>query len=194
MTARSEDRDDLSARLKNPVLSMLLGFAAIYGLVTSGMLSIETFWGPRGASASFAFAINLLIVGTIWGLSKLGPSIPRTVALFVLLAFAAVLPFGATVEILMQLRARNFLGLWYWKTLGLLAANLLVFAGAIWGLWRLKLRSAFKRSREPVSPATRRTKLLFGLSGAVSILAMTADPSCGRTARMYRPSSPSSRS
>jgi hypothetical protein len=174
MTATNEDRDNLPVRLKAPALSMLLGFVAIYGVVTSGMLAVDTFWGPRGASASFALAINLLIVGTIWGLSWLKPSIPRTAALLVLLAFAAVLPFGATAEILTQLRARNFLGLWHWKTLLLLAANVLVFAGAIWGLWRLKPLSVFKRSREPVSPATRRTRLLFGLSGVVSILALVA--------------------
>ncbi len=175
MTARSEDRDeDLPAKLRIPLLLILVGFVVVYGFVQSGLLAMNTFWGPRGWQASGAFAVNLLIVGAVWGLSKLRPSIARTAALLVLLAFAAVLAFGANAEILTQLRARDFLGLWYWKTLGLVAANLLVFAGAIWGIWRLRPLNAFKRSTEPVSPATRRTKLLFGLSGAVSILAVVA--------------------
>lgn len=175
MTASSEGRDeDLPARLRLPVLAMLLGFVAVYGLVVHGYLSMNMFWGPRGWSASFALASNLLVVGAIWGVSRLRPSKPGTLVLLLLLAFAALLPFGAGSQLLKILHARNFVGLWHWKTLGLLAANLLIFAGAIWGLWRLRPWQALKDPGEPVSPTTRRTNRLLGLSCVVGILLVVA--------------------
>lgn len=177
MMASSEDlRADTSARLTLPLLSMLLGFVAVFGLVVHGYLSMNRLWGPQGRSVALAILFNLLLVGGIWALSKGRPSRSKAIAQLVLLALAAFMVLGATATILKNLHASDLLGLWYWnaprKTLALIGANLLVFTGAIWGVWAIKPWQALKRSDEPVSPATRRTRQLFGVSGVVGILAI----------------------
>ncbi len=175
MMTRSEDRDeDLPARLRIPLLSMLLAFVTVFGLVVHGYLTTNVFWGPRGSSAAFALASNLLIIGAIWRLSRLAPSRMTTIVLLALLAFAALLGFSSIALIIKTQRAYDFRGLYYWKTLALLAANLVVLAGAVWGAWALKPWTRMKGSSEPVSPSTRRTQQLFGLSGVVGVLAVAA--------------------
>jgi hypothetical protein len=57
----------------------------------------------------------------------------------VLLAFALLIGFAGTAGIVMGMIATNTLwGPWSWQTLWRLALNLLIGAGAIWGLVRLK--------------------------------------------------------
>lgn len=173
--ATSEKPDGhFAANLKFPLLLMLLGYVAAYALVVDGYLHMNTMWGPSGASASSALAVNLLIVGAIWGLSKLRPSVPAGIALLVLLTFAGFMVSGVIAQILKIIHAGSYVGLRSWKTWGLLSADLLVLAGAIWSLRRLRPWSRFRHSDEPLSPATRRTNLLFGLSGAISMLALVA--------------------
>ena len=170
MTAMSEVRDaDRPASLTFPVLAMLLGFVAVYALVVDGLLSLDKFWGPQGWQTSAALAVNLLLVGAIWGLSRSTPSRAKTVAMLALLAFAGVLAIGATAAIVKSMRAHDFAGLSYWKTQGLITANLLVLAGAVWGVWKLGPRQALRGPGEPVSPSTRRTQKLFALSGLLGI-------------------------
>lgn len=173
MMAMNEDRETgLPARLGFPALCMLLGFAATFALVVNGQLAMNTFWGPNGRQATEAFLLNVLIVGAIWGMSWLRSSKPRILVQLLLLAFAAFMVTGALIAVLKNMHARNFAGLWYWKTLCLLGGNLLVIAGAIWGMWIIRPWQALRRSAEVVSPATLRTKLLFGLAGVVSVLAV----------------------
>lgn len=175
MTASSETRNSPPpARLGLPLLLMLLGFGTVFGFVAQGYLSMNTLWGPQGRSLLHATVFNLLLIGAIWGLSKGGPSKPKVLVQLVLLIFTAFIVCGATATILKNLHARNYLGLWYWKTLCLIAANLLVIAGAIWGMWRLKPWQALRPSGEPVAPSTRRTNRLLSLSCVVAILAVFA--------------------
>jgi hypothetical protein len=171
MIATSEDRDqDLPARLMMPALLILLGFMTVQGFVVNGLLAMKTFWGPPGRMVLGSVAIDLLIVGAILGVSRLKPSRLKTIVLMLLLGFAALLGFGGFSAMTRNLLANDLLGLWYWKTLGLLAGNVVAFAGAIWGLWRLKPWAAFNGPTEPVSPGTRRMNTFMGLSGVVAAL------------------------
>jgi hypothetical protein len=175
MMAKSEDRhEDRSARLTTPALAMLLGFVAVHGFVVNGLLAMKTFWGPQGWQVLGSLAVDLLVVGAIWGVSRLKPSRAKVAALLVLLALVVLLAFGGTSALVRALLATSFLGLWYWKTLCMLAANVLVGAGAIWGFFRLEPWKGWKGSGEPVSPSTRKTNKLFGLSGLIVALSAVA--------------------
>jgi len=162
---------NLRAQLKVPVLCMLLGFLTVYGLVVNGLLRLNTFRGPPGWQTSGALAFNLLVVGAIWGMSRIKPSPARAALLLFMLGFIALQPMGAVAAILGNLNANEFRGLGHWKTQGLILANALIFAGAIAGMVRAKPWRGMKPPDEPVSPSTRRTNLLFGISGLISVVA-----------------------
>lgn len=177
MTARSEDlHEDRSGGLTVPVLLMLLGFAVTLGFSVHHVLTRETSWEPRGWQILSAYAFNLLVVGAIWALSRLTPSRQKAAVLSVLLGFVALLGFSGIAGILKILAADNLVVFRFWSsgahTAARLAANLLIFASAVWGFLRLKPWRLFKRPDEPISPATRKTQKLFGLSGLVGVLAV----------------------
>lgn len=82
-------------------------------------------------------------------------------ALSVLLGFAALLGFALAAGVVGGMISVHMLwGHWGWPPIAILSAGLLLGAGALWGLLRLK---PWKRSGEPMSPATRRTRRLYWL-------------------------------
>jgi hypothetical protein len=175
MIATSENLDQgLAARLRIPVLLVLAGFLAVQGLIANGLLAMNTLWGPQGRQVLVSLSIDLFIVVAIWGLSRLAPSRFKTMALAMLLAFAALLGCSGTVVLGKALLYNNLSGIWYWKTMVLMAGNLLAACGAIWGFLRLKPWAALKTSGEPVSPTTRKTNKLLGLAILVGMLGMLA--------------------
>jgi hypothetical protein len=182
MTAGSEDRyEDVPTGLQGSVLPAVLGFVALvclFGTVdaVTHLIATKKSWEPWAWQTVRPVAANLLIgAAAIWGLSRLKPSKPKTVALSVLLGFAALLGFSGTISLLKVLFATNtFWGPWAWQTAVLVAWNALIGVGAIVGVSILKPWKGWKRSREPVSPATRRTNKLFGLSALIGIVAPLA--------------------
>jgi MFS family permease len=103
---------------------------------------------------------------------ELPPSLSAA-AFSVVLGIAALFGFAAAVGVVGGMIAVHmFWGPWGWPPTVILAAAVLLSAGAIWGLLRLK---PWKRSGEPVSPATRRTRRLYWLTelfAAVGVLAL----------------------
>lgn len=82
-------------------------------------------------------------------------------ALSVLLGFAALLGFALAAGVVGgMISVHMFWSHWGWPPIAILSAGLLLGAGAFWGLLRLK---PWKRSGEPMSPATRRTRRLYWL-------------------------------
>lgn len=173
MMVSSEERGgERPARLGLPLLSMLAGYLTVFGFIVDGHLSRNTLWDPQYRNLWHAIVFNLLLVAGIAALGKVRSSRPRILAQLALLAMAAFMVSGATISILKHLHARDYLGLWYWKTLGLVAGNLLVLGGSICGAWLLAPWKTLNAAPEPVSPATRRTQALFGLAGVVGVLAV----------------------
>ena len=96
----------------------------------------------------------------------------KAAALSVLLGFVALFGLSAAAGVVGgMIASHTFFGPWAWQTTVILAAILLVSAGAIWGLLRLK---PWKRSGEPVSRATRRARRLLWLSTLVVALGALA--------------------
>jgi MFS family permease len=96
----------------------------------------------------------------------------KTAALSALLGFAALFSLAAAVGMVGgMLATHTFWEPWGWPPIVILAAALLVSAGALWGLLRLK---PWKRSDEPVSPTTRRTRRLYWLTELATALALLA--------------------
>jgi MFS family permease len=105
-------------------------------------------------------------------LDEVPPPSLKTVALSALLGFAALFGLAASAGVVGgMLATHTFWGPWGWPPTVILAASLLISAGAIWGLWRLK---PWQRSREPLSPATRRTRRLYWLTELATALALVA--------------------
>jgi MFS family permease len=103
------------------------------------------------------------------GLHEDAPPSLKTAALSVGLAFAALFSLAAAAGVVAGMFATHtFWTPWAWQITVILAAALLVCVVAIWGLLSLK---PWKRSHEPVSPATRRTRRLFWLTELVGALA-----------------------
>jgi hypothetical protein len=97
----------------------------------------------------------------------------KIAALSVLLAFGALFGFCAAVcMVLLMFATHTFWGPWGWPTPVILAASVLISAGAIWGTLRLQplLRSAVL----PLSPSSRRTVQLYKLTHLVGALAALA--------------------
>jgi hypothetical protein len=154
------------------MLCMLLGFISVYGLVVNGLLRLDTFHGRQGWQTSVALLFNLLVVGTIWGVSRIRPSPARAALLLFMLGLIALQGMGALAALLANLNVNDYRGIGNWKTQGLILGNVLVIIGAIAGMVVAKPWRAMKPSGEPVSPSTRRTQLLFGLSGVISVVAV----------------------
>jgi hypothetical protein len=99
----------------------------------------------------------------------------KTAALPVLLGFVALIGISAAAGMVgSMLATHTFWGPWGWPPTVIFAACLLISAGAIWGLLRLK---PWERWGEPVSPATRRTRRtrrLYWLTELVVTLAALA--------------------
>jgi hypothetical protein len=167
--AMNEEQGARLPSLTTPALLVLMGFVVGQAFVVDGLLSLNTFRGVPGQQVMGSLVAEFIVVGAIWGLSMLKPSRPQIVALSVMLGFVALQGFGLTSTLVKNLIAMNFLGFWYWKTLGLLAADVLVCIGGIWGLAMLKPWKTLKGSDEPISPRTRRTNRLLGLAGLIAI-------------------------
>ncbi len=153
--AMSEDRQEDHPPARNPaVLWALLGLLAacfsVNDLLAAYALRDTRAWQPLGL-----LAINLLMVGAIWGLSRLKPSLPKAVGLSLLLGIVALAGFGVTATALKVMVANNTLsGPWTWQTTVILVSNLLIGMGAIVCWFWLKPWTGLKGLREPVSPAT----------------------------------------
>jgi hypothetical protein len=94
----------------------------------------------------------------------------RSAALMALLGLLALATLSGVAGIVRGLIATDTLwGPWTLKTGTLLVANLLVCIAAIVILLKFKSQRV---TGEPVSPATRRARMLFGLSGLIAAAAM----------------------
>jgi xanthosine utilization system XapX-like protein len=173
MTVKTEGPHEAHpARLSPAALSVLLGIiAACFAFNDLLAWNALRTWRPLGV-----LALNLLIVGAIWGLLKLKPSGLRALALLYLLGIVVVAGFSASANIGKVLVATKTLsGPWAWQTVCAFASNLVIGVGAIWGLWWLKPWKELKGSGEPLSPSTRKAKKLLVLATivcAVSPLAL----------------------
>ena len=152
-----------------PALLVLLAvcFSVNDLLAAKALAGSSRAWQPLGALAA-----NLLMVGAIWGFSRLRPSILKAALLSLLLGVVALAGFAVAAQVLVA--ARTLSGPWPWRTTFVLATNLLIGAGAIWGLLRLKPWTDIRASGEPVSPATRRANNLYWLKEGLAALAMAA--------------------
>jgi hypothetical protein len=178
MMATNEDpNQDGPARLKTPALSVVLGLIAVCftfnDLLAATELSGRRAWQPLGV-----LALNLLMVGAIWGLVRLKPSILKAAALTVMLGIVAWAGFGTTAGVVNVLVATKTLSEpWAWQTVCVFASNLLIGVGAIWSLLWLKPWKEWKElkgSGEPVSPSTRRTNKLYWLTELLAALGLLA--------------------
>ncbi len=172
MMATNEERhEERPARLGPPALSVLLGvMAACFAF--NDLLAWNTLraWQPLGV-----LAINLFLVGAIWGLLRFKPSSLRAVALLYPLAIVALTGFGASAKLAHVLMAtKTHSELWVWQTVCVFASNLVIGVGAIWSVWWLKPWKELKGSREPLSPSTRKAKNLLGLAALVCAVAPLA--------------------
>jgi len=166
MTAKNEDPHETHpARLSPAALSLLLGIiAACFSFNDLLAWNALRNWQPLGV-----LAMNLFMVGAIWGLSKLKPSNPRALALLYLLAVVAFAGLSASAKVANVLVAAKTHSVpWAWQTVCVFATNLVIGVGAIWSLWWLKPWKELKGSGEPLSPSTRKAKKLLGLAALVS--------------------------
>jgi hypothetical protein len=163
MIAKSEHtHEDRPARLSPAALSVLLAIMAVCFLfndllVWNGVRA----WQPLGV-----LAMNLLVVGAIWGLLKLKPSLLKAIVLLYLLGLVALMGLSSSASVVKVLVATKTLsGPWPWRTVCVFASNLVIGVGAIWSLWWLKPWKDLKGSTEQLSPSTRKAKTLMGLAG-----------------------------
>lgn len=193
MMANTEDRGadrpvSLIAVVLSVLLSVVLGHVALFGLaglnaVAKGLIVTDTLFGPWAWQTALLLGKNLLmclggIGGVLWlkpwkAIVAIGepqdedsPQTLRTTVMSALLGFLALAGLSAAAgvvgAVLFDPRIKHPVN---WLTWGFLAWDLLIAAGAIWGLVRLKPWL----KREPMSPSTRRTNTLFGLSGLVCV-------------------------
>ena len=172
MMAKTEDgHGDLPPGRSAAVLWALLGLLAVCFSVND-LLAAVAFPASRAWQPLAVLAMNLLMVGAVWGLSTLKPSILKAAMLSMLLATVALAGFSAAAKILKILGSTEAVsGPWPWQTTVMLASNLLIGVGAIGSFLWLK---PWKGSGEPVSPATHRANKLFGLKELLGALAMLA--------------------
>lgn len=181
MMVKSEDRpEDRAPGLSAAVLSVLLGFGALFvfcatiGLVL-GMLATKTFWGPSVHGTCVLAMFLIIAVGAMWGSFGVKPTRLKAALLSALLGIVALIGFAqvaGVVEVLLV--TKTFWGPWHWQIPCLLAMDLFLGIGALWGLSRLKRWKGSKGPAEPLSPATRRTNRLFGLSALVGVCSFMA--------------------
>src|ERR1700733_4276859 len=95
MTKAEDPHEDHPARLSPAALSALLGIiAACFAFNDLLAWNALRVWQPLGV-----LAMNLLIVGAIWGLLRLKPSSLRAAALLYLLGIVVVAGFSASANI-----------------------------------------------------------------------------------------------
>ena len=160
--------------LKTAALPVLLGLLAVCfsvnDLLAATALPESRAWQPLAV-----LAMNLVMVGAIWALSRLKPSLVKAAALSLLLGAMAFAGFSVAVTILKVLVATKTLsGPWTWQTTVVFAANLLIGVGAIGSFLWLKPWNGWRGGREPVSPATRRSNRYYWLKELLGALAMLA--------------------
>jgi xanthosine utilization system XapX-like protein len=156
--------EDRPARLSPAALSVLLGIIAVcFSFNDLLVAKTSRAWQPLGV-----LAMNLLMVGAIWGLLKLKPSRPKVAAVSMMLGIVALAGFAVTVSVVRILVATKTLsGPWPWQTVCVFASNLLIGVVAIWSFLWLKPWKEWKESGEPLSPSTRKARNLLALSGMV---------------------------
>jgi hypothetical protein len=175
MMAKTEDgQEDRPPGRNTTVLWALLGLLAVCFSV-SNLLVAKALWGsPQAWQPLGALAADLLVVGAIWALSRLRPSILKAVMLSALLASMAFRGFSATViifQVLVGPKALPRPG----ETTVFLVLNLLIGLAAVGSWLWLKPWTGWQEWKsEPVSPATRRANKLFGLKELLGVLAMLA--------------------
>jgi xanthosine utilization system XapX-like protein len=165
MMPRNEDmHEDRPARLSPAALSVLLGIIAVcFSFNDLLVAKTSRAWQPLGV-----LAMNLLMVGAIWGLLKLKPSRPKVAAVSMMLGIVALAGFAVTVSVVRTLVATKTLsGPWPWQTVCVFASNLLIGVVAIWSFLWLKPWKEWKESGEPLSPSTQKARNLLALSGMV---------------------------
>lgn len=162
------------ARLTLPILAILLGFTVKLGFTVNAWLLQMPADDAHVLQTLLVYAMNLLLVGALWFLSRRTPSKLKTLAMLALLAMLVMAGISMAAALGKYHAERNLpWEAWIWRVKVIFGANLLIAAGAIWGLLGLPWRS-LKGPDEPRSPATRRTQMLFGLSGIVGVLAVVA--------------------
>lgn len=178
MTTSSDEQPVMPRpRLMLPVLAILLALAVKFGFTVNTWLILE----PTGRDLHvrqtlFVYGMSLLLIATIAIVSRLKPSKATIVALLALLAMVALYGISAT-EALWRAQSADFptWNDWYWRVKVIFAANLLIIAGAAWGLLSLQPWRLLRRAEdEPVSPAIRKSRKLFGIAGITAILAVVA--------------------
>jgi hypothetical protein len=181
MMAKHVDRhEDRAPRLNAAALSMLLGFVAFMDFAAStgvvmGMVATKTFWGPSVRTMCLIGVLLLIGACAMWGSLRLKPTKLKAAVLSAWLGISALIGFAQTAGVIEVLRVtKTFWGPWHWQIPCLLAMDLVIGVGAIWGLLSHKRWKGWEGLDEPVSPATRRTNKLFGLSGLVGIVSAVA--------------------
>lgn len=181
MMVKSEDRhDDQAPGLNTAALSVLLGLvawlacAATTGVVF-GMLATKTFWGPSVQATCMLTVLLLTGAGAIWGSTWVRPTRLKTAVLPAWLGIAALIGFAQTAGVVAVLiLTKTVWGPWHWQIPCLLAMDLGLGVGAIWGLVSFRRWKGSKVPDEPVSPGTRRTNKLFALSGLIGAVGTVA--------------------
>ena len=179
MTARTED--GLQDRPPTPNAAALWTLLALLAVcfTVNDLLAAKALSGTsRAWQPLAALAVNLVMVGGIWGLSRLRPSTPKAAMLSLLLGVMALAGFGVAVTVVKTLAAAGTLtGPWPWRTAVVFTSNLLIGVGAIWGFVWLRPWRGWKDWSglgEPVSPTTRRTNKLYWLKELLVAVAMLA--------------------
>ncbi len=172
MTATSDERNELTpVRLGLPLLAIALAWAVQIGFTVHGWFTRIPTGRPEPGLAVLLlpYSIHLAPVAATWVLSRMRPTKPKITAQSLLLASTAVLSvIGAVYRWSMVYLPRPE---WTWRTTVGYALSLVIIASAVWGLVKLQPWRLLEPAGEPVSPATRRTQVLFYVSTFISALA-----------------------
>ncbi len=178
----------LTFAMLSVLLSVVLGHVALFGLVRLNIVvkvlsDANLLWGPVHWATTGRVGMYLLIcIGAVAGVLWLRPwkvvmalsrepqdeDRPETLkisTMSILLGFLGLAGLsgaaGVVGAVLFDPRIHHPVN---WLTWAYFALYFLIGAGALWGLVRLKPWT----KREPMSPSTRKTNALFGLSGLVA--------------------------
>lgn len=162
-------------RLMLPVLAMLLAVAVKLGLTVNAWLIMRPQGDQRVGQTLFVYGMSLLLIAAIVIVSRLRPSKATVVALMGLLAMVALSGISAT-EALWRVQSAEFPSWndWYWRVKVIFAANLLIVVGAAWGFVSLQPWRLLQGSDEPMAPAIRKSRKLFGIAGITAVLSVVA--------------------
>jgi hypothetical protein len=173
------------------VLSVVLGHVAVFGLtrfviVAKVLNDANLLWGPvywitTGRLATFLLIFIGAVAGILWlrpwkaimamtsqPRDEDSPETLRTAVMSVLLGFLGLMGLSAATGLVAGALFNPGAEQANWLTRvnigATLALLLLIGGGGLWGLIRLKPWAR----REPMSPNTRRTNALFGVSGLIA--------------------------